>query len=71
MTSSAKVLGQLEDNNIGLRTLPGEGTPVFLANVLFDGGSDGRLFKAEVSQAVNLPTYEINNSYRDNMEKFR
>ena len=58
MTSSAKVLGQLEANNIGLRNLPGEGTPAFLANVLFDGGSDGRLFKAEVSQAVNLPKLE-------------
>ena len=29
-----------------------------MANVLFDGGSDGGLFKAEVSETVNLPKLE-------------
>ena len=58
ITSSAKVLGQLEMNDLGLKTLTGEGSPAFLANILFDGGSGGGLLKKEVSQFVNLPRLE-------------
>ena len=53
-TSSTKVLGKLKTERNVLRYLDSEGAPAFIANVLFDGGSDGGLFKADMQEAVDL-----------------
>ena len=54
MTSSAKVLGNLKTERIGLKRLKDEGPAAFVANILFDGGSDGGIYKNELTNLVDL-----------------
>ena len=54
MTSSVNVLGQMKTELNGLRNLTGEGAPSFIANVLFDGGSNGVFLKSDMQEAVGL-----------------
>ena len=54
MTSSAKVLGNLRTEKIGLKRLNNENPAAFVANILFDGGSDGGIYKNELTDLVDL-----------------